>query len=164
MTCTLTMLQARETFFSVGNKGCSPNISSILPCDLAQELQTSLNIKDSKICKQNIQLRTSPEPVVILDCRSFLAYNFKHIAGAINVNCTTNLAKKRLQQGKISLVDLVTSEYGKECLKNGKFAKAVVYDECTSELEKAPSSHPVKLVLSSLLNDGKEAFLLKGMC
>jgi dual specificity MAP kinase phosphatase len=99
---------------------------------------------------------------MLLDCRSFLAYNFKHIAGAINVNCTTSMAKKRLQQGKISLVDLVTTEYGKECLKNGKWAKAVVYDECTSELEKAPSSHPVKLVLSSLLNDGKEAFLLKG--
>jgi len=99
---------------------------------------------------------------MVLDCRSFLAYNFKHIAGAINVNCTTSMAKKRLQQGKISLVDLVTSEYGKECLRNGKWGKCVVYDECTSELEKAPSSHPIKLVLSSLLKDGKEALLLKG--
>lgn len=49
-----------------------------------------------------------------------------------------------------------------EYLRNGNWAKAVVYDECTSELDKAPSSHPVKLVLASLMKDGKEAFLLKG--
>lgn len=161
MYSTMTMMTTCEKFFSVGNKGCN-NINSITPCDLAQELETNLTISENKICKQNIKFRSIQESVMLLDCRSFLAYNFKHIAGAINVNCTTNIAKKRLQQGKITIADLVTSEGGKESLRNGNWAKVVVYDECTSELEKAPSTHPVKLVLSSLLQDGKKAFLLKG--
>lgn len=98
---------------------------------------------------------------MLLDCRSFLAYNFKHIAGALNVNCT-GIGKKRLQQGKASLVDLITTEYGKELLRSGRWGKAIVYDDSTTELEKAPPSHPVRLVLMALLSQGKEALLLKG--
>ena len=162
MSTALTMMPC-ENIFSIGGAKsykCS-SVNSILPCDLAQEIEKrTCNIPCTK---QNILKPTSGnDSVMILDCRSFLAYNFKHIAGAINVNCANNIVKKRLQQGKITLVDLVNSAQEKECLRSGKWAKAVVYDECTTELEKMPPSHPIKLVLSSLMKDGKEAFLLKG--
>ncbi|XP_066936351.1 dual specificity protein phosphatase 10-like [Clytia hemisphaerica] len=162
MSTALTMMPCGNIFANGGNKGykCTA-VNSILPCDLAQEIEKRSFVMDNT-CNTQSFIRTSSEPFMILDCRSFLAYNFKHISGAINVNCTNNLMKKRLQQGKITLVDLVNSEYEKECLRTGSWAKAVVYDDCTSELEKMPASHPVKLVLSSLLHDGKEAFLLKG--
>lgn len=163
MSTALTMMPCGTNIFSIGgtkNYKCS-SVNSILPCDLAQEIEKRTF---SMTCaKQNIVKSTSGnDSVMILDCRSFLAYNFKHISGAINVNCANNIVKKRLQQGKITLVDLVNSDQEKECLRSGKWLKAVVYDENTTELEKMPASHPVKLVLSSLMKDGKEAFLLKG--
>jgi len=158
MCSTLTMSSYSENLFNGNNN--SSTINSILPGELAQVL-------DSSVCNSfsSYQSREQPltpsQPLMLLDCRSFLAYNFKHIAGALNVNCT-GIGKKRLQQGKATLVDLITSENGKEYLKNGKWVKAVVYDESTSEIEKAPPSHPVKLVLDNLLRQGKQAFLLKG--
>jgi len=163
MSTALTMMPCGTNIFSIGgtkNYKCS-SVNSILPCDLAQEIEK--RTFSMSCTKQNIVKPTSGnDSVMILDCRSFLAYNFKHIAGAINVNCANNIVKKRLQQGKITLVDLVNSDQEKECLRSGKWLKAVVYDENTTELEKMPASHPVKLVLSSLMKDGKEAFLLKG--
>ena len=154
MCSTLTMSSYSENLFN-GSNGFTVN--SMLPGELAQVL-------DSSICNISCSYRSKdpPQSLMLLDCRSFLAYNFKHITGALNVNCS-GIGKKRLQQGKATLVDLITSENGKEYLKNGKWVKAVVYDESTSELEKAPPSHPVKLVLDSLLRQGKQAFLLKGL-
>ena len=155
MCSTLTMCSYSNLFS--GRK-------SILPGELAQALQHASsgeieqNIEVEQLCEK---MTRCCDDLMLLDCRSFLAYNFKHIAGALNVNCT-GIGRKRLQQGKASLVDLITSEYGKQLLKSGKWAKAVVYDESTVELEKAPSSHPVKLVMMSLLSQGKEALLLKG--
>ena len=160
----MSMMPSCGSIFSLGNKNLKFTINSILPGDLAQEIERKEFVDESTQC--NIQKQSGGVcngAFMILDCRSFLAYNFKHICGAINVNCTTSMAKKRLQQGKISLVDLVTSEHGKERLRNGQWAKVVVYDESSSELENIPSSHPIKLVLSSLVDNGKEAFLLKGI-
>jgi len=158
---TISMMSC-GSIFSLGNKNLKFNINSILPGDLAQEIEKKEIFDESTQCNRKRQSGGVCNGALILDCRSFLAYNFKHIYGAINVNCTTSMAKKRLQQGKISLVDLVTSEQGKERLRNGQWAKVIVYDESSSELENIPSSHPIKLVLSSLVDNGKEAFLLKG--
>ena len=127
------------------------SVRSILPGELAQVLQS-----DTK----ELGLAEFGE-TMLFDCRSFLAYNSRHITGAVNVNCS-GIIKKRLQQGKVALVDLVTPDVGRECVKSGKWLRAVVYDEGTSELEKAPASHPVRLVLNSIMKQGKEALLLKG--
>ena len=162
--CSTLKMCSYGGFFN-GQKSNINNITtvnSILPGELAEALQTNSKIRnntlnDTHIDKQSVQ----NEDVMLLDCRSFLAYNFKHISGALNVNCT-GIVKKRLQQGKATLVDLVTSEYGKEFLKSGRWVKAVVYDDCTTELEKVPPSHPLKIVLVLLHKQGKEAFLLKG--
>lgn len=154
MCSTLTMCSYGNLFNTK-----SLTVNSILPGELAEVLQTTENLE---ICPKACSFSSkSTENVMLLDCRSFLAYNFKHIAGALNVNCT-GIGKKRLQQGKASLVDLITTEYGKELLRSGRWGKAIVYDDSTTELEKAPPSHPVRLVLMALLSQGKEALLLKG--
>ena len=127
------------------------SVRSILPSELAQVLTSG---------KEDISLSDLHE-IMLFDCRPFLAYSSRHIAGAVNVNCS-GIVKKRLQQGKVALADLVTPDVGRECMKNGKWLRAIVYDDNTSELEKAPASHPVKLVLSSIIKQGKEALLLKG--
>ena len=126
-------------------------------------------IDHASICNQSCSC-TAPaktvgtEPgsrIMLLDCRSFMQFNMKHICGSLNVNITS-IGKKRLMQGKTTLVDLVMSEAGKEYLKNGNWVTAVVYDESTSDLAKAPSSHPVRLVMDQIQKDGKQAYLLKG--
>ena len=127
------------------------SVRSILPSELAQALQGG---------KDDFTFSDLPE-FMLFDCRSFLAYNSRHITGAVNVNCS-GIIKKRLQQGKVALADLVTPDVGRECMKSGKWLRAIVYDDNTSELEKAPASHPVKLVLASIIKQGKEALLLKG--
>ena len=125
------------------------SVNSILPNELAQYLQANTS-----------ELRSSND-YMLLDCRPFFAYNMKHIAGAFNVNCT-GIGKKRLQQGKASLADLISPENGKDHLTRGNWVKAVLYDDSTSDLEKAPATHPIKVVLSSLISQGKDAILLKG--
>lgn len=152
-------------YLSGGKSGKSKSsnplrVNSILPCELAQHL---LKPEDRSFSIKQENLKESYcSGYVLLDCRPFLAYNFKHITGAFNVNCT-GIGKKRLEQGKASLVDLVTSQYGKDLLNSGQWTKAIVYDDSTSELDKAPASHPLRLVVSSLLNQGKDAVVLKGM-
>ena len=126
-------------------------VRSILPSELAQVLQSE---------KKDLGFSDLTE-FMLFDCRSFLAYSNRHITGAVNVNCS-GIVKKRLQQGKIALADLVTPDVGRECMKSGKWMRAIVYDDNTSELEKAPASHPVRLVLASIVKQGKEALLLKG--
>lgn len=126
-------------------------VRSILPSELAQVLQAG---------KEDFSFSDLSD-IMLFDCRSFLAYSNRHIAGAVNVNCS-GIVKKRLQQGKVALADLVTPDVGRECMKSGKWLRAIVYDDNTSELEKAPASHPVKLVLASIIKQGKEALLLKG--
>eukprot|EP00794_Sanderia_malayensis_P017457 gene17457-19204_t len=125
------------------------NVRSILPGELAQALSD----------KKDIGFELTE--MMLFDCRSFLAYNSRHITGAVNVNCS-GIIRKRLQQGKVALADLITPDLGRECMKNGNWSKAVVYDDSTSELDKAPATHPVKLVLTSIIKQGKEALLLKG--
>lgn len=127
------------------------SVRSILPSELAQVLQSG---------KEDLSL-SDIQDIMLFDCRSFLAYSNRHITGAVNVNCS-GIVKKRLQQGKIALADLVTPDVGRECMKSGKWLRAIVYDDNTSELEKAPASHPVRLVLTSIIKQGKEALLLKG--
>uniref|UniRef100_A0A1I8J5B3 Rhodanese domain-containing protein n=1 Tax=Macrostomum lignano TaxID=282301 RepID=A0A1I8J5B3_9PLAT len=46
--------------------------------------------------------------LLLIDCRSFLEFNTSCIRGAINV-CCSRLVRKRLQQGKLSIDDLIAS-------------------------------------------------------
>jgi dual specificity MAP kinase phosphatase len=62
------------------------------------------------------KLRKS-KSMLLVDCRPFVSYNIAHINGAVNVNCSDRFNRKRLQQGKASLVDLVTSKDGIQRLR-----------------------------------------------
>ncbi|XP_013784685.1 dual specificity protein phosphatase 16-like [Limulus polyphemus] len=51
-------------------------------------------------------VRNQIDTVLIIDSRSFLEYNTNHVASAVNV-CCSKLVKRRLQQDKISVKDLL---------------------------------------------------------
>ncbi|XP_077291039.1 dual specificity phosphatase puckered isoform X2 [Arctopsyche grandis] len=108
------------------------------------------------------KLERAATPFLLVDCRPFLAYNVNHIRGAINVNCSDRFNRRRLQQGKAGLADLATSHEGKELLRKKLYKEVVVYDECFTDIDRLPNTHPLFLVLTSLIDDDREPALLVG--
>lgn len=102
-----------------------------------------------------------PVPVII-DCRPFMEYNKSHIREAVHINCSDKISRRRLQQGKITVLDLISCREGKDSFK-GIFSKdIVVYDENTTDPSRLTSSQPLHVVLESLRREGKDPMILKG--
>lgn len=116
---------------------------TILPSDLASRINRS-------------------KAVLVLDCRPFFAYNANHIQGAVNISCSDRFNRRRLLQGKCSLVDLVTSKEGKDLYKKRSNKEVVVYDDRTKDIKDVASDATMYIVLSVLRREGKQASILKG--
>ncbi|XP_057679339.1 dual specificity protein phosphatase 10 [Corythoichthys intestinalis] len=102
-----------------------------------------------------------PVPVII-DCRAFTEYNKSHIRGAVHINCSDKISRRRLQQGKITVLDLISCREGKDSFK-GIFSKEiVVYDDTTADPNRLAPSQPLNVVLESLRREGKDPIILKG--
>lgn len=102
-----------------------------------------------------------PMPVII-DCRPFMEYNKSHIRGAVHINCSDKISRRRLQQGKITVLDLISCREGKDSYK-GIFSKEiVVYDESTTDPNRLTFSQPLHVVVESLRREGKDPIILKG--
>lgn len=138
------------------------------PCAESATLQRALILKkvgtlDADGLKKKIaECNSRPRQFLIVDIRPFISYNMSHISGAINVNCSDRFNRKRLQQGKATLADLATTREGKEMLKKRSYKEILVYDDGTCDKERVNSTHPLLLVLSSLVEDNREPVLLLG--
>lgn len=108
------------------------------------------------------RLRNFSKSVVLIDCRSFLCYNANHVIGAFNLSCGDRINRRRLQQCKLPLWDLISSNEGKEMLKNCGEKEVIIYDENTADLDKLTSSQSLYLVLNALCNYGYQVAVLKG--
>eukprot|EP00914_Ancora_sagittata_P021189 GHVO01041659.1.p1 GENE.GHVO01041659.1~~GHVO01041659.1.p1 ORF type:complete len:242 (+),score=12.93 GHVO01041659.1:166-891(+) len=112
------------------------------------------------------KLNNDPEEVVLIDCRSFIAFNLNHINGSLNVSCTDRMTKKRLQCNKVRAGDIVgpgqeaKDEFAEK--RSCSSTSFVLYDDDTEDLSKSPINSPLQLVLHSLHRDGVEALFLKG--
>ncbi|XP_045170245.1 dual specificity protein phosphatase 10-like [Mercenaria mercenaria] len=125
------------------NGGSGIGHRTILPSDLACRINRS-------------------KTVLVLDCRPFFAYNANHIQGAVNINCSDRFNRRRLLQGKCSLVDLVTSKEGKDLYKKRSNKEVVVYDDRTKDIKDVATDASMYIVLSVLRREGKQASILKG--
>lgn len=115
------------------------------------------------IVPQDLAIRLNKsKPVLILDCRPFFAYNANHIQGAVNINCSDRFNRRRLQQGKCSLVDLVASKEGKDLYKKRSSKEIIVYDDRTKDIKDVATDATLCLVLTVLRREGKQASVLKG--
>lgn len=144
------------------------------PCSESATLQRSLVMKKVKPLDPDSLVRklqrsstgcggksNANRNFLVVDCRPFIAYNVNHIRGSINVNCSDRFNRKRLQQGKATLADLATTREGKDLLKKRTYKEVVVYDDCTTDFDRLPTSHPLFLVLTTLVEDNRDpAFLL----
>ena len=105
---------------------------------------------------------SSSTEILIVDCRSLVAFNGLHIRGAIHVNCT-GIGRKRLSQGKAKLKDLISSAEGKEkFISGGVGTTFVIYDDLSTGPDDCNPCRPICLVLQTLLKEGKNISVLKG--
>jgi dual specificity MAP kinase phosphatase len=113
-----------------------------------------------------VQLVNKDESCLLQDSRTFIAFNANHISGALNVSCSDRITRKRLIDGKINIVDVISGQEGKDLyrrLSEGN-AQIVVYDESTMELCSLPTTHPLRLLTDCLHKHGKQSrFLLGGL-
>ncbi|KAM8947850.1 dual specificity protein phosphatase 10 isoform 2-T2 [Pelodytes ibericus] len=126
------------------------NIKIIYPNDLAKKLTK---------CSKSHLLNQGP---VIIDCRPFMEYNKSHIQGAVHINCSDKISRRRLQQGKITVLDLITCRESKDSFKRIFSKEIIVYDDNTNEPSRIIPSQPLHTVLESLKREGKEPLVLKG--
>lgn len=101
-------------------------------------------------------------PFLIVDCRSFIAYNINHVRGAVNVNCSDRFNRRRLQQGKATLADLTSTKEAKAMLKRRCYRDVIVYDEGTCDVRKLTTTHPLFIIFTSLIEDNREPIMLIG--
>lgn len=126
------------------------SIKIIYPNDLAKKMTK---------CSKSHQQNQGP---VIIDCRPFMEYNKSHIQGAVHINCSDKISRRRLQQGKITVLDLISCREGKDSFKRIFSKEIIVYDENTNEPSRVMPSQPLHIVLESLKREGKEPLVLKG--
>ncbi len=132
----------------------------IIAKDSCKEQNASIGILSARELFQ--RLDTDCPAVILIDCRSFLAFNKKHISSAVNVSCTNSMTRRRLQQGKLTLADLASCDADRDVLCSRCDKDVVVYDEDTLSTDGLAANHPTRVVLNSLKNEGSRVSLLKG--
>lgn len=110
-----------------------------------------------------VALINNQESLLLLDCRSFMAFNSNHINGALNVSCSDRITKKRLTDGKVKVVDIVSGLEGKEIYRRLEdHAEIILYDESTVETSCLPETNPLNLLSKCLMKHGKHSKFLQG--
>ena len=107
---------------------------------------------------------------LVIDCRSFVAYNSNHVRGALNISCADCISRKRLLTGRITIGDLVSGaddakdryQSAVEVVKSGTKNAVIVYDEDTVNFDELPANSPLRLVVSCLLKTGFDVYYMFG--
>uniref|UniRef100_A0A0F7Z8M6 Dual specificity protein phosphatase 16-like n=2 Tax=Crotalus adamanteus TaxID=8729 RepID=A0A0F7Z8M6_CROAD len=105
-------------------------------------------------------LESSMERLLLIDSRPFVEYNMSHILEAININCS-KLMKRRLQQDKVLITELIQHSAKQKVEINGK-QEVVVYDQNSADLATIPSDSFLSLLLRKLEKNFNSVHLLAG--
>ena len=109
-------------------------------------------------------LKDDSAKCLLLDCRSFLAFNAGHIRGAVNARCNT-IVRRRAKGSVLSLDQILAGdEEVRERLRSGMYSAVVLYDERTPDSETVKEDSTLTLVLNAVCSDssGTLVYLLKG--
>lgn len=99
--------------------------------------------------------------VLVIDCRSFLDYNLHHVQGAVNVSCTDRFNRRRLQQGKVGVMDLLAA-HGKDHFRRKHARDIVLYDGRSNGQDQLDGESALHTVLTTLLREGRQPAVLQG--
>ncbi|KAL8583539.1 hypothetical protein ACOMHN_054855 [Nucella lapillus] len=101
--------------------------------------------------------------VLVIDCRPFLCYNSQHVQGALNISCTDRFNRKRLQQGKVGVLDLLAATHGKDTFRRKPVREVVLYDERGSDEQHGmDTDSALHIVLTTLHREGRQPSVLQG--
>ena len=121
-------------------------------------------------------------PLLIIDVRSTKAFQRDHVQGALNLCCTDRFARRRLQHGRTSVLDVLAASPREDSpaaptcsvspssmrrMSPGRL-DIVVYDDHTSirdlagPPEQGDQGAGLRAVLSSLLREGRDVHVLDG--
>nr|XP_046249774.1 dual specificity protein phosphatase 8 isoform X1 [Scatophagus argus]XP_046249775.1 dual specificity protein phosphatase 8 isoform X1 [Scatophagus argus]XP_046249776.1 dual specificity protein phosphatase 8 isoform X1 [Scatophagus argus] len=98
--------------------------------------------------------------LLVIDSRTFSEYNASHVQGAVNV-CCSKLVKRRLQQDKVSVTELLQPN-GKVKVEMGRKQEVVVYDQSSKEAGHLSKDGFVHILMGKLESTFHKVSLLTG--
>ncbi|TMS05562.1 Dual specificity protein phosphatase 8 [Larimichthys crocea] len=98
--------------------------------------------------------------LLVIDSRTFSEYNASHVQGAVNV-CCSKLVKRRLQQDKVSVTELLQPN-GKVKVELGRKQEVVVYDQSSKEAGHLSKDGFVHILMGKLEGTFHKVSLLTG--
>uniref|UniRef100_A0A8C6UIH4 Dual specificity protein phosphatase 8 n=1 Tax=Neogobius melanostomus TaxID=47308 RepID=A0A8C6UIH4_9GOBI len=98
--------------------------------------------------------------LLVIDSRTFSEYNASHVQGAINV-CCSKLVKRRLQQDKVSVTELLQPN-SKVKVELGRKQEVVVYDQSSKEAGHLSKDGFVHILMGKLEGTFHKVSLLTG--
>lgn len=107
-------------------------------------------------------LRERAAQCLLLDCRSFFAFNAGHIAGSVNVRFSTIV--RRRAKGAMGLEHIVPNAELRGRLLAGAYHAVVLLDERSASLDGAKRDGTLALAAGALCREARAAhvFFLKG--
>ncbi|KAM6157903.1 dual specificity protein phosphatase 8 [Rhynchocyon petersi] len=93
-------------------------------------------------------LRGGPGGPLVIDSRSFVEYNSWHVLSSVNI-CCSKLVRRRLQQGKVTIAELVQPA-SRSQVEAAEPQDVVVYDQSTRDASVLASDSFLSLLLSKL--------------
>lgn len=107
-------------------------------------------------------LRERAAQCLLLDCRSFFAFNAGHIAGSVNVRFSTIV--RRRAKGAMGLEHIVPNAELRGRLLAGAYHAVVLLDERSAALDGAKRDGTLALAAGALCREARAArvFFLKG--
>lgn len=107
-------------------------------------------------------LRERAAQCLLLDCRSFFAFNAGHIAGSVNVRFSTIV--RRRAKGAMGLEHIVPNAELRGRLLAGAYHAVVLLDERSAALDAAKRDGTLALAAGALCREARatQVFFLKG--
>lgn len=124
--------------------------------------------KISAITATELAANLLREPVgcIVIDCRSFIAFNSGHIKSAVNICCPI-LLRRRLKKGRASLETLISCQTTLKFLRDTEVKSIVLYDDSDATLKpddsEAEPTTTISIVGAFLAEQlKKKTYYLKG--
>ncbi|XP_069501239.1 dual specificity protein phosphatase 10-like [Ambystoma mexicanum] len=92
-----------------------------------------------ELAKKMTKCKVHTQTPMILDCRNLVEYTKSQLQGAMHFSCSDTAGRRRLQQGKLAMLDFITSREGRDSLKR-LWPKEPDTSCSTSQPTPAPSS------------------------
>ncbi|MXQ90470.1 hypothetical protein E5288_WYG016264 [Bos mutus] len=93
-------------------------------------------------------LRGGPGGPLVIDSRSFVEYNSWHVLSSVNI-CCSKLVKRRLQQGKVTIAELIQPA-ARSQMEAAEPQDVVVYDQSTRDASVLAADSFLSILLSKL--------------